>query len=85
MSNYKLYTFDKQFIEETDDFPKNFTGIMGVPNGDKVWLVNGQVHRIDGPAVDCSNGTKFWYIDDKQITKEQHALLVDMMKLKGLA
>ena len=24
-----------------------------------------QLHREDGPAIECSNGTKFWYVNGK--------------------
>lgn len=24
---------------------------------------DGMLHRVDGPAVECSNGSKMWYID----------------------
>ena len=29
-------------------------------NGDKVWYLNGQCHRIDGPAMEKANGDKIW-------------------------
>ena len=31
------------------------------PNGDRVWLLNGSIHREDGPAKEFANGDKFWY------------------------
>ena len=32
-------------------------------NGDvKYYNSNGQLHRIDGPAIEWFDGTKFWYI-----------------------
>lgn len=52
--------------------------------GSKHWCINGQFHRINGPAYIDSFGHKKWYIHDIECTKEQHALLVDIMKLKGL-
>ena len=52
-------------------------------NGRKCWFVNDKRHRLDGPAIEHC-GYKEWYIDDKQVTEEQHDLLVDVMKLKGL-
>lgn len=31
-------------------------------NGDKYWRIsNGQYHREDGPAVETTTGTKYWY------------------------
>ena len=34
--------------------------------------------------IEHADGTKFWYIDNKQVTKLQCKLLHDLMKLKGL-
>ena len=36
------------------------------PNGGgKFWYLNGKRHRVDGPAVEWSNGTKCWYLKGK--------------------
>ena len=32
---------------------------------------NNELHREDGPAIECSNGDKAWYIKDKQLTEEE--------------
>ena len=34
--------------------------------GGKVWLVDGERHRIDGPAVERPDGTKEWWISDER-------------------
>ena len=34
-------------------------------NGTKLWWLNGQRHREDGPAVEFPNGTKYWYLNGK--------------------
>jgi len=33
--------------------------------GNKRWWVNGQLHRLDRPAVEHANGTKHWYVSGK--------------------
>ena len=33
--------------------------------GSIVWSVNGKHHRVDGPAVEYTDGTKGWFINDK--------------------
>jgi|TARA_R110000850_G_scaffold274483_1_gene412009 hypothetical protein len=33
---------------------------MTIVAGDKFWHLNGQLHRLDGPAIEGSNGNKFW-------------------------
>ena len=33
--------------------------------GTKRWYKEGQLHREDGPAVECDNGNKYWYKEGK--------------------
>ena len=33
------------------------------PNGTKSWWLNGELHREDGPAIECSDGTKEWRLN----------------------
>ena len=33
------------------------------PNGDKGWYLNGQRHRLDGPALETADGRKYWYLN----------------------
>ena len=35
-------------------------------NGDKHWYLNGNLHRVDGPAVEWSDGSKEWYLNGKR-------------------
>ena len=35
-------------------------------DGTKHWYLNGQLHREDGPAVECANGDKHWYLNDQR-------------------
>ena len=34
-------------------------------SGSKLWCLNGQLHREDGPAVEYADGSKFWYLNGK--------------------
>jgi len=44
-------------------------------DGDKEWSVNGTLHREDGPAIMSQlNGNK-WFLNGKEVTKEEHAQL----------
>ena len=36
------------------------------PDGTKVWCLNGQFHREDGPAVEDVDGSKYWYLNGKR-------------------
>jgi hypothetical protein len=58
--------------EETQEFvnwasvPNNFTGKCKLKYDKSThYLVNGEHHRLDGPANECSNGEKRWYKEGK--------------------
>jgi hypothetical protein len=36
-------------------------GLVEYPDGRKMWYINGNLHRSDGPAVELANGTKMWF------------------------
>lgn len=60
----KLYSFDYTFIKEIDeyDFPDDFSGIVVNFYRDKYWYLDGKLHRLDGPAFKCYDGTNVWYV-----------------------
>ena len=89
----KLYSLNNEYIDECHGVvPENFTGINILRNGSKFWRLNGQRHRVDGPAVELppSDNPIFrnlYYLNNKLIlgaTPESFKLLVDIMRLKGL-
>ena len=41
-------------------------------DGDKSWWLNGKLHREDGPAIEWANGSKAWFLNDEEVTKEEH-------------
>ena len=36
-------------------------------NGERLWFVRGRQHRVNGPAVESVNGSREWWVDDKEI------------------
>ena len=50
---------------------KNYT-VKVFEDGSKVWLLNGERHREDGPAIEFSSGTKAWYLNGEKLTKKEH-------------
>ena len=36
-------------------------------HGTKEWLLNGKLHRTDGPAIEWANGNKSWYLNGKSL------------------
>ena len=35
------------------------------------WYLNGELHRVDGPAVENADGTKFWFLNGKLFTESE--------------
>jgi hypothetical protein len=42
-------------------------------NEDKTeyWYLKGKLHREDGPAIEWANGTKYWWLNDKELTETE--------------
>lgn len=37
---------------------------MTIENGEKIWRdAKNQFHRLDGPAIEWQDGTKYWYVN----------------------
>ena len=43
-------------------------GLIIDKDGNKRWYLNDLLHREDGPAFECTNGNKYWYLDGKEYT-----------------
>jgi hypothetical protein len=41
------------------------------PDGSKAWYQNGKHHRLDGPSIEWSNGSKEWWIDDTEYSEDE--------------
>ena len=41
-------------------------------DGYKSWYLNGELHREDGPAIECANGDKHWFLNGECLTEEEH-------------
>ena len=41
------------------------------PSGIKSWLMNGKLHREDGPAIEWPDGVKEWYLNGKLLTEQE--------------
>ena len=42
------------------------TVVMTDADGTKEWYLNGQLHRVDGPAIEYASGTKAWWLNGKR-------------------
>ena len=44
----------------------------------------GELHRLDGPAIEDSYGNKFWYLNDINYSEEEFHQELIKIKLKRL-
>jgi hypothetical protein len=58
----------KRYIKNDPSQEKAIDFYVG---GDKRWFLNGEPHRLDGPAVEYSNGNKEWFLEGKFYIEEQ--------------
>jgi len=40
-------------------------GLVIDKDGTKIWYLNGDFHRVDGPAIEFADGSKLWYLNGK--------------------
>ena len=73
----------KYWREYLKKHPK-FTGCLVDRDGDVSWYKNGEDHREDGPAMIDHTGCKYWALNGKQYSEQEHRALVRQMKLKLL-
>jgi hypothetical protein len=38
-----------------------------IEGGTKRWYLNGELHRVDGPACEYSDGYKSWYLNNQLV------------------
>ena len=51
------------------------------PDGTIYWLLNDQLHREDGPAIEYTDGSKGWLLHHKEVHPET---LVDLQLSRGV-
>jgi hypothetical protein len=42
---------------------KNEPELKVSEDGTRVWYLNGELHRQDGPAIKCPNGHREWWLN----------------------
>ncbi len=52
-------------------------GPAAIIYGDKAWYINDILHRIDGPAIEYANGSKFYWIMGKEYSYEDWLSIKD--------
>ena len=58
-------------VNDWTKVPKEGAFEVEYTSGSKEWWLDGQQHRIDGPAVECASGSKAWYLNGKHYLTEK--------------
>jgi hypothetical protein len=53
-------------VRWNSEIPEGFTGVVEHSDGEKVWYLNGQYHREDGPAREWADGEKQWRLNGQR-------------------
>ena len=53
-------------------------------NGTKRWYSKGKLHREDGPAIECADGDKSWYINGQCVTEQDVLNLSQTVEIEGV-
>lgn len=51
---------------------KSITYQVTVDQYHTAWKLNDKLHREDGPAIECANGDRSWYLNGEKMTEEEH-------------
>lgn len=73
----KIHVRFKRFIKND---PNQKKIILFTISGDKGWFLNGEPHRLDGPAYEGRNGEKYYYLNGIRYTKEHWIALEEYKK-----
>jgi hypothetical protein len=49
-------------------------------NGDNAWHLNGNLHREDGPAIECTDGSNYWYLNGTELTNQEFNERIRLLK-----
>lgn len=69
---------------EWSEVPCNFTGCIEWDYGSKEWLVNGNLHREDGPARINAEGVEYWFKDSNLHRVDGPAIQWDEKPTNGI-
>jgi hypothetical protein len=61
-------------VKSWDEVPVGFTGILEWPDNTKIWMLNREHHRVDGPAIEWADGDKEWWLNGKRHCKDGPAI-----------
>ena len=60
-------TFDWDDFEcNMNKYSQYFTDMFKDEIQDRIWTVDGNLHRVDGPAIINPSGDKWWFLNGKK-------------------
>lgn len=65
------------FIRYIKNDPKQMKEFYFHSKGTKLWYLNGELHRENGPAIEYRDGAKQWYLNGK---RDHHKEMIESWK-----
>jgi hypothetical protein len=69
-----INVIDFKSCKNNEDQLHNENGPAVIIDDTNFWYKNGQLHRIDGPAIEWKNGDKEYYLNGLEISEKNYYL-----------
>ena len=71
------------YKKDTHDLHNPYGAAYIGTDGYKAYCINGKYHRLDGPAIIWQNGNENYYINGKNLSKEEFETHPERLKFLG--
>jgi hypothetical protein len=62
------------YVESIEEIPKVGKVLAVWPNGNRTWLLDGKLHRTNGPAIEGPNAPRCWGLNGVKMPEDQWEL-----------
>ena len=84
LDKYEYDNDDILYFKKNTDIVHNPYGPAIIyKTGAKIYIIENKWHRLDGPAMISQNGVEGYYINDKNLTKEEFEIHPERLKFLG--
>ena len=84
LDKYQYDDGDIFYLKKDTDILHNPYGAAYIgKNGFISYHINGERHRLNGPAIICEDGSEFYYINGEDLPKEEFEVHPERLKFLG--
>jgi hypothetical protein len=63
-----------------DNYNKKYNNDRFYYNNDIQYYKGYLIHREDGPAIECKDGDKYWYLNGKEYSEQKYLKIINLKK-----